>query len=395
MANISDIRDSSEIRVERSEVAITENDLEGIFTWEERRIHVVHNYSYTKTVTYDIDCGDHAGTEDVDYEYDVDFTPKELMEYYVKQINGLNFKRHNNHDQIMVAGKFYKNLWDTKIEQIIQHKMKELRTYKVKLWEQEQARKAKFQREVSMQELYRTDLKDIANNLEQIIRTILNRELEEDYLAFKVQHTEGTMMLDTMIKEASAKTTVARALFKHRDELIAHIRSTYKAYGNSRVALEEVRASLEFNRRWEREIDTLVWEFRSLEREASELKKSHMTFVDPTLCMGKVSTYNKQHAQIMAAIKGHITEEVHKNWTTFAQTLAQTNSWSKYGWGPYDNTVIVNLRERSIWCKPMLDLTEYVKTVKAKVTAKAYRISAEGRFRRWVMWQNLTQPQTQ
>ncbi len=101
---------------------ITKEDMTNIFSYDEKNIYrIIKNIRY-ETRTYWIDCGNHAGTEEETFEHEVYFTSEELIRYYIEHINLINFTRHNQHDDIMIAGKFYKKLMNYKIKQIIQTK---------------------------------------------------------------------------------------------------------------------------------------------------------------------------------------------------------------------------------------------------------------------------------
>ncbi len=378
------------IQVDRSEVYVTSSDIEDIFTYDEKYKYKVLDRTWIKTVTYDIDCGDHAGTEDVDYEQEEYFTPEQMIEYYVKDINGINFNKHSNHKKIMEAGKYYKSLLDTKIEKIIQYKMNQLRAEKLRKWEKEQASKAKFERELSLKPSYQEYISGVKNKLEQLIQKIENRELDPTYQSFVQLHNEGSNMIRTMEEEINAKIHALRTQKKLVDDMLANVNLIFGSHGKNRVRLELSRIIDEYETK-NKTLITLISRFGQMSRNLDETKKLHMAYNKKSIYDTIISNYTKSCVRINSIIEKnlHITEEDYNSWVTYSDNIDKSNSWTKYGWGDYSISSIVNLRENSLWNESIPDYTEYVQTKIMQMNAKAHRISPQGRFNRWILLQGL------
>jgi hypothetical protein len=111
---------------------VTERDMQDLFSYSERmRYQIVKKVVY-KTREYWEDRGRWAELVKEEYEDEEYFTLEALIKYYIEHIHRIDIVKHENHEEAMVAGKYYMELRDTKIQALIKTRTDRLIAERVK-----------------------------------------------------------------------------------------------------------------------------------------------------------------------------------------------------------------------------------------------------------------------
>ncbi len=372
-------------QVSRSDVIITKADQVSIFTNSDQDQPKIFKCYYIETRVYWVDCGDHADKETEDFKWEVYFSPEELMKYWVDYTTGIKLDRHENHDQIMVAGKFYKDLWDARVEQLIQDKMNALREHKIRVWKREQEHQARLAREQTKQPEYREKLTLIARKLQEIIDTIQNRNSTGSdgfagsvgFTEFKRVHDQGSDMINSVISQIEDKCKQIKQQKSYLVQIRQHIESVY---------VNSYRSDLELSRQIARdqtkvqELDQMLKQLNEFDGLVKNQRHSHQSLLlKPEQIL---SHHNKMLRKIQNAASAYITDETYRIWIQYSKELDNLDNWRKFGWDQYDITEINTLGSNPLLTQPIPDLEQYMQETKAQIDAKSYRISFEGRTRR-------------
>ncbi len=383
----------SDIQVTRDEVCVTAEDVKNIFTYDEkyaddRKYKVLSHIKY-ETREYWEDRGRYAELETETWEEKIYFTPEELIKYYVSHAHMFNPDRHKNHEEIMVAGKYYKELWDIRVEQIIQRKMNELKVKKLRELEKLQAVQAKFDREVATQEIYRADFESYKSKLAQLIMTIQTQESNPEYNAVLDQHNAYANVLNSLAKDIDAKIDFYQTQKHLLESVFDQVPVIFNGHWVSRINKEKLRSSTATRSRLSTTcsfIRTLV----SFEHQVADVLSSHQKLMTDNVSKGLISKYSDYIKRLERATQAHITEEIYADWTKYINNLESSNNAIKFGWVTFDSLDQVNKIRTNTRFTEVYDSTEFVTKMLSEMKTKATRVSFVGRFNRYVLMGALT-----
>ncbi len=377
-----------DIEVSRSEVSISPEDTEDIFTYEERSKYSIVDYTSSEEKYYWEDGGRYAYKEYYTDYTDHHFTTSQLIDYYVKHTSLVGVVRHKSHDQIMVAGKHYKELWDVKIEEIIASKMNKLRQEKYKLRLEEERLRLKHEREVQARSQYVADLESHKAQLEQFISTIRNRESNPEFCALMDFH-QSTMNalkgINVVLVEKDRKYRKQRKLL---DSLQGCVDTIFAGYGRDRVNIEKSRLRSSIDHMQVRCHCASLIEYQMT--QVSQMIRDLQRYMNAHVFDRKIATYNNQIDRINNLLKGHIMEEAHASSMEYIDNLVKSGNGGKYGWETINCAEWINQKKSSsLYTEEVPDYTQTVEEYITKLRTKAYRISFVGRFNRYVLMQDL------
>lgn len=384
----------TDIHVTRDEVCVTKDDVKNIFTYDEkyadnRRYKVVSHTKYESREYWE-DRGSYAELETESWEEKVYFTPEELIKYYVSHTHMFNPDRHERHEEIMVAGKYYKELWDLRVEQIIRRKMDELKSKKRRELEKLQAVQAKFDREVTVQEIYRADFESYKSKLAQLIMTIQTQESNPEYSAILDQHNAYTNVLNSLAKDIDAKIEFYQIQKHLLESVFNQVPAIFNGHCVSRINKEKLRCS-NANRSRLSTTCSFIHSLVSFEHQVADALSSHQKLMTDKVSKTLISNYSDYIKRLERVAQGHITEEMHADWTKYVKNLESSNNATKFGWVTSDNLDLVNKIRTHTRFTEVYDNTEFVSKMLTDLKSKATRVSLIGRFNRYVLMGMLTQ----